>query len=142
MLWDMWHFAKINGNKDKPFVAVLDEAQNLSFSDDSPGGMIMTEGRKFGWSAWCATQSLKVLNSDEVTRLMQAAVRLYFKPADSDVVSIAKQINSADYKDWQTPLTNLKKGECIVVGDRLQRDGSFKPGKPVRTKVTSFEERS
>lgn len=141
MLWDMWHYAKKNGNKDKPFIAVLDEAQNLSHAENSPSGLILTEGRKFGWSAWYATQSLKVLNDDEVTRLMQSAFKLYFKPTNDEIVAIAKQLNPMDANEWKTALMNLKKGECIVSGDRIQRDGGFKPGRPTVTQVTSFENR-
>ena len=141
MLWDMWHYTKKNGSKDKPFVVVLDEAQNLSHADNSPSGLILTEGRKFGWSAWYATQSLKVLNDDEITRLMQAAFKLYFKPTAGEIISMAKQLNPSDANYWRQPLTNLKKGECIVVGDRIQNNGEFKPGKPTVTKVTSFEDR-
>lgn len=141
MLWDMWHYAKKNGNKDKPFIVVLDEAQNLSHAANSPSGLILTEGRKFGWSAWYATQSLRVLNDDEITRLMQAGFKLNFKPTASEIISMAKQLNPTDVNEWRNPLINLKKGECIVVGDRIQRDGIFKPGKPTITKVTPFEER-
>ena len=141
MLWDMWHYTKKNGNKDKPFVVVLDEAQNLSHADNSPSGLILTEGRKFGWSAWYATQSLKVLSDDEITWLMHAAFMLYFKPTPDEIISMAKQLNPTDANYWRQPLTSLKKGECIVVGDRIQNNGEFKPGKPTVTKVTSFEER-
>ncbi len=141
MLWDMWHYAKKNGSKDRPFAVVLDEAQNLSHADNSPSGLILTEGRKFGWSAWYATQSLKVLNDDEVTRLMQSAFKLYFKPTDDEITSLAKQLNPSDTNEWKAPLLGLKKGECIVVGDRIQKDGKFKPSRPTITKVTSFDER-
>ena len=141
MLWDMWHYTKKNGNKDKPFIVVLDEAQNLSHAANSPSGLILTEGRKFGWSAWYATQSLKVLNDDEITRLMQAAFKLNFKPTAAEVTSMAKQLNPTDANEWKNPLINLKKGECIVVGDRIQRDGKFKAGKPTVTRVTPFEKR-
>lgn len=141
MLWDMWHFTKKNGSKDKPFAVVLDEAQNLSHADNSPSGMILTEGRKFGWSAWYATQSLKVLNDDEVTRLLQSAFKLYFKPTDAEIIPMAKQLNPNDANEWKASLSGLKKGECIVVGDRIQKDGSFRSGRPALTQVTSFEER-
>ena len=141
MLWDMWHFTKKSGNKDKPFAVVLDEAQNLSHAENSPSGMILTEGRKFGWSAWYATQSLKILNDDEVTRLLQSAFKLYFKPTDIEIVSLAKQLNPNDVNEWRAPLNSLKKGECIVVGNRIQKDGIFRPSRPTLTRVTSFEER-
>lgn len=90
MLWDAWYYTKKYGLKDKPFVVVLDEAQNLSHTMKSPSAAILTEGRKFGWSAWFATQSLKVLKDDEVVRLLQSAFKLYFKPTDDEMVKISK----------------------------------------------------
>lgn len=141
LLWDMWHYTKKYGSKDKPFVVVLDEAQNLSHTLSSPSGMILTEGRKFGWSAWYATQSLKVLSEDEIVRLMQSAFKLYFKPTDEEIVAMAKQLNPTDFNEWRAPLTNLKKGQCIVVGSRIQKDNKFGIGRPTITNVTPFEER-
>ena len=142
LLWDLWHFAKSKGNKDLPFVVVLDEAQNLSHKLNSPSGMILTEGRKFGWSAWYATQSLNVLNSDEITRLMQAAFKLYFKPADNEIIAMSKQLNPSDPSEWRGALTSLKKGQCIVTGSRTQSNGRFESGRPLTVTVSSFEERS
>ena len=79
MLWDAWYYTKKFGSKDKPFVVVLDEAQNLSHTIKSPSAAILTEGRKFGWSAWFATQSLKILKDDEVVRLLQASFKTIFQ---------------------------------------------------------------
>lgn len=141
LLWDLWHFAKSKGNKDLPFVVVLDEAQNLSHKLNSPSGMILTEGRKFGWSAWYATQSLNVLNSDEITRLMQAAFKLYFKPADNEIISMSKQLNPSDPSEWRGTLAALKKGQCIVAGSRTQSNGQFEAGRPLTVTVSSFDER-
>lgn len=141
LLWDMWHYTRKYGNKDRPFIVVLDEAQNLSHTLTSPSGMILTEGRKFGWSAWYATQSLKILSDDEIIRLMQSAFKLYFKPTDDEIVAMAKQLNPTDHNEWKMPLTNLKKGQCIVVGSRIQSDGKFGIGRPTITSVAPFEER-
>ena len=141
LLWDMWHYTKKYGSKDKPFVVVLDEAQNLAHTLSSPSGMVLTEGRKFGWSAWYATQSLKISSEDEIVRLMQSAFKLYFKPTDEEIVSMAKQLNPSDFNEWRAPLTNLKKGQCIVVGSRIQKDGKFGIGRPTITSVTAFEDR-
>lgn len=142
MLWDLWYYTTKNGNKEKPFVVVLDEAQNLSHKDKSPSCKILTEGRKFGWSAWYATQSLKVLDDEEVTRLMQSAFKLYFKPTDDEIVKMAKQLDPTDGSSWLSALKGLKKGQCIVVGERLRKDGKFGITKPTITKVSSFEERN
>lgn len=141
MLWDAWYYTKKTGNKNKPFVVVLDEAQNLSHKTSSPSAAILTEGRKFGWSAWFATQSLKVLADDEVVRLLQAANKLYFKPTDDEMNKMAKQLDMTDSSMWMEALKNLKKGQCIVVGDRIGMNGEFGKTKPTITTVASFEER-
>ena len=88
MLWDAWYYFKKNGSKNNPFVVVLDEAQNLSMKMGSPAEVILREGRKFGWSSWFATQSLKSLSDVEVVNLHQAAYSLYFKPTDDEVMKI------------------------------------------------------
>ncbi len=141
MLWDLWYYSIKNGNKDKPFVVVLDEAQNLSHKSKSPSCKILTEGRKFGWSAWYATQSLKVLDDEEVTRLMNASFKLYFKPTESEVVKMSKQLDPMDGNMWLTALNGLEKGQCIVVGDRVKPDGKLGKVKPVITNVMPFSER-
>lgn len=141
MLWDVWYYTQKHGTKDKPFVVVLDEAQNLSHKDSSPSAKILTEGRKFGWSAWYATQSLKVLSDDEVVRLMQAAYKLYFKPTDDEIPKISKQIDPTDGSAWLSSIKNLNKGQCICVGDRIRPDGSFGSVKPCVVAVESFDGR-
>ena len=141
MLWDAWYYTKQKGNKNKPFVVVLDEAQNLSHKQNSPSAAILTEGRKFGWSAWFATQSLKILKDDEIIRLLQASTKLYFKPTDEEIKKISKQLDPTDGDIWLAPLNNLKKGQCIVVGDRTGLNGKFGSTKPTITNVTQFEDR-
>ena len=143
MLWDAWHYNKKYGNKDTPFVVVLDEAQNLSHKSDSPSAMILTEGRKFGWSAWFATQSLKVLDDDEIVRLQQASFKLYFKPTDDELTRIAKQLDPSipNGGPWVNNLKHLNKGQAIVVGDRVKADGIFGHVGPTITSISSFEER-
>ena len=141
MLWDMWYYTKKVGTKDKAFVVVLDEAQNLSHSVKSPTKAILTEGRKFGWSGWFATQSLGVLKNDEIVRLLQAAFKLYFKPADNEIIKTARQLDVTGEKDWLSEVQNLKKGQCIAVGDKMKSNGKVGPAAPTITSVTSFEKR-
>ena len=54
---------------------------------------------------------------------------------------MAKQLNPTDVNEWKSPLTNLKKGQCIVVGDRVKPDGTFGSARPVVTSVLSFDMR-
>lgn len=141
MLWDAWYYTKKFGSKDKPFVVVLDEAQNLSHTIKSPSAAILTEGRKFGWSAWFATQSLKILKDDEVVRLLQASFKLYFKPTDDEMTKISKQIDVTGDGNWLSVIQGLQKGQCIVVGDRMLANGKVGAVSPTVTNVLSFENR-
>ena len=122
MLWDIWNFSVKTGDESKPFILVMDEAQNLSHSESSPSGKILTEGRKFGISAWYATQFMKPqLTDDEIQRLQQAGQKLYFCPPDDGVETVAKSIDitSQGKKEWSERLKKLKKGECVTCGNMV-----------------------
>lgn len=143
-LWDAWYSLTKFGNKDTPFVVVLDEAQNLSFQKESPAEKILREGRKYGWSAWFATQFLKgALDSGEISNLQQAAERLYFKPSGEEMAYVASQIadDKSDVAEWLNTVKNLQKGQCIVQGDRIKPNGQFGAHRPTLVSVTSFKDR-
>lgn len=144
MLWDAWYSITKFGDKSRPFVVVLDEAQNLSFKEASPAEKILREGRKYGWSAWFATQFLKgALDSGEISNLQQAAERLYFKPSGEEATYVAKQISSDKSEDemWNNTVKNLQKGQCIVQGDRVKPNGQFGAARAALVNVTSLGER-
>lgn len=143
ILWDMWYYSVKNGSEDKPFAVILDEAQNLSFGDKAPTTKILTEGRKFGWSGWFATQFLKgQLKPEEINRLQQAALRIYFKPADDEIQSMANSIDPGkkDINRWIKQLQNSQKGECVVIGDGVYGESQRK-SVPIPVKVSSIGER-
>ena len=141
MLWDLYYFSKKAGTKDKPFAVVLDEAQNLSHKNGSPSESILREGRKFGWSAWFATQSLKSLADEEIVNLQQAPLKLYFKPTAEEMLKMAKLVDPDNSQQWIAPLKNLRKAQCIVDVGRVKPDGTFGAMKPAVTDVTSFAKR-
>ncbi|WP_343274461.1 winged helix-turn-helix domain-containing protein [Ligaoa zhengdingensis] len=143
MLWDIWSYSIKNGDESKPFILVLDEAQNLSHSDRSPSAKILTEGRKFGLSGWYATQFMKPqLSDDEIQRLQQAGQKLYFCPPDDGVTMVAKNIdiNAQGAKEWAERLKKLKKGECVTCGSMV-RGGKWVKYDPKVIKISSMEER-
>lgn len=143
ILWDMWYYSVKNGKESKPFAVILDEAQNLSFGDKAPTTKILTEGRKFGWSGWFATQFLKgQLKPEEINRLQQAALRIYFKPADDELQSMANSIDpeKKDINRWIKQLKGAKKGECVVIGDGVYGETRQKTA-PIQIKVPSMGER-
>lgn len=143
LLWDIWSFCVKNGDETKPFVLVLDEAQNLSHGEKSPSAKILTEGRKFGISGWYATQFMKPqLSDDEIQRLQQAGQKLYFCPPDDGIMTVAKNIDitAAGAREWSERLKKLKKGECVTCGNMVRR-GKWLKYDPRIIKVTSFQER-
>lgn len=143
LLWDIWSFCVKTGDESKPFILVLDEAQNLSHGEKSPSAKILTEGRKFGISGWYATQFMKPqLTDDEIQRLQQAGQKLYFCPPDEGVLTVAKNIDitSQGTKEWSEKLKKLKKGECVTCGNMI-RNNQWSKYNPRVIKVTSFKER-
>lgn len=144
ILWDLYSYACTNGNKNSPIPVVLDEVQNLDQKLDSPLGKMLTEGRKYGLSLILATQTLSNLKKDEQDRLFQAAHKLFFAPAETEIQSYAKLLEQAvpgsNKKAWLDELAKLKKGECISVGLHMNENGYVEQGAKV-VKVSSLDKR-
>ncbi|WP_375105969.1 DNA phosphorothioation-dependent restriction protein DptH [Lysinibacillus fusiformis] len=144
ILWDLWNFSVRNGNKNNPLPVIMDEAQNLDHTEESPSARILTEGRKFGWSAWYATQFLKSqLDASELARLQNASQKIYFAPPEQELSTIASSLANEQYdrKYWEKVLSNLKKGQCIVQGPNLERNGSLSPTQSVLVNISSLNDR-
>lgn len=115
LLWDLWYYKKQNGSEEKPLPLVIDEAQNLDHSAKSPTAKILTEGRKFGFSGIFSTQFLQgQLTKDEISRLQMSSQKIYFKPPDNEMNSIASDFD--DKNKWKQELKKLVKGRCINKG--------------------------
>ena len=143
LLWDIWNYCVKTGDEKHPFVIVMDEAQNLSHKEGSPSEKFLSEGRKFGISGWYATQFMKPqLTDDEIQRLQQADQKLFFRPPDDGVITVAKSINidSQESKEWAAKLKSLKKGECVTCGSMVRNDKWTKYD-PRIIRITSFGER-
>ncbi|WP_102345887.1 DNA phosphorothioation-dependent restriction protein DptH [Bacillus sp. Marseille-P3661] len=128
ILWDLWNYSVQNGNKNKPMPVIMDEAQNLDHTEKSPSARILQEGRKFGWSAWYATQFLKAqLDSDELARLQMASQKVYFSPPEQELSNIAASLakDNQEKKLWENKLASLRKGQCIVHGPIKNENGEL-----------------
>jgi DNA phosphorothioation-dependent restriction protein DptH len=122
VLWDLNAFVRGIGNKNIPKVVVLDEAQNLDLTEQSPVAKYLTEGRKFGLSLILATQTMENLKGDKLSRLFQAGHKLFFRPAENEFQEHAKLMQSSvggSVSDWIAKLAELKKGECYSLGPSL-----------------------
>lgn len=133
ILWDLFSFAQ-SGNVDKPLPIVLDEAQNLDFGSNSPSEKILREGRKFGLSAWFATQTFSNFTQAERTVLENAATSIFFKPAESELSLVARKMNITN----QDELRYLQKGECIIQGQFME-DGNLSEPKSLKVKVPEIK---
>jgi DNA phosphorothioation-dependent restriction protein DptH len=144
ILWDLWNYKLQSGTQEKPFSVILDEAQNLDHSEKSPSAKVLTEGRKFGWSGWYATQFMKgQMSSDEIMRLQNSGQKLYFAPPEGEIASIAGNLSNdpIERKSWENSLKNLKKGQCIFVGATQNSDKSLFPSKTVVVNIDSLKSR-
>ncbi|MGG0176415.1 DNA phosphorothioation-dependent restriction protein DptH [Gottfriedia acidiceleris] len=144
ILWDLWYYKLQHGSQNIPLPVILDEAQNLDHSEKSPSAKILTEGRKFGWSGWYATQFLKgQLSSDEISRLQMSSHKIYFAPPDAEISSIASVLShdANSRKEWEKTLSSLQKGQCISYGPMLVEDGSLKQFQPVVINIASLNDR-
>lgn len=144
ILWDLWNYKLQTGNQKNPFSVIMDEAQNLDHSEKSPSAKVLTEGRKFGWSGWYATQFMKgQMSSDEIMRLQNSAQKIYFSPPEGEISSIASNITNdpVDRKYWENKLKNLQKGQCIFVGATRNSDGSLMPSKTAVVDIDSLSSR-
>lgn len=122
LLWEIWYYAQ-RGNEDQPLPVVLDEAQNLSFKSGSPSDKILREGRKFGITAWFATQSFVNFKPAEMSALENATTSIYFHPIDSDFKGVSEKLYLE--KRDQVLLHGLGKGECFVRGKFLLPTGEL-----------------
>jgi DNA replication protein DnaC len=142
MLWDIWSFCTKTGDETKPFILVMDEAQNLDHGEKSPSAKILTEGRKFGISGWYATQFMKPQLSDDEIQRLQSGQKLYFCPPDDGVDTVAKNLDTTPQgkKDWAARLKKLRKGECVTSGSMIRND-KWTVYPPKVIKVPSMQER-
>ncbi|SHE49820.1 ATP-binding protein [Desulforamulus putei] len=145
VLLDLYWYYRSCGNEARPRPVVLDEVQNLDHAEGGSLAGMLREGRKFGLSLLLATQTLSNLKQEERDRLFQAAHKLFFRPADTELRSFANIIAHATGErpeDWVDRLANLGRGECYSLGYVWREsDGKLKGNHYVKIKVTALTER-
>ena len=133
----------IGGQDSK--VIVLDEVQNLDHKEGSPISKYLREGRKFGLSLILATQTMSNMKKDERDRMFNAAHKLFFKPADTELKSFAEIAALATRQrvdEWIRKLSSLKKGECFSIGPVLDVSGEHLATRAIKIRITALGERT
>jgi len=125
-------------------LVVLDEIQNLDHSQGGPVAGFLTEGRKFGISLILATQTLSNLHVEERDRLFQAAHKLFFKPAETEIKEYARILENAQGEKtdvWIERLAALNKGECYSLGPSLNPVTGHLEDKAFKIRITTLGDR-
>ncbi len=143
-LIDAFWYYRTCGTQESSRVLVLDEVQNLDHQDGAPLAQMLREGRKFGFSLILATQIMSSLERDERDRLFNAAHKLFFRPADTELrtyADIAAVSTSERTDTWMSRLSSLKKGECYSLGQSLNQTTGKLELKAYRIGVTALQHR-
>ena len=100
-------------------IVILDELQHMSLDASSAVSGILREGRKRNLSAVLSTQFTGKYNKAQIQTLQQVANIIFFKPADDEVRTFAKIIDSRNAKIWECKLSNLERGQAILKGNYI-----------------------
>ncbi len=112
-----WRYYRIWGQDvNVPLYLVCDEFQNLNHRVNSILEEMLCEGRKFNVNLIMTTQTLERFNKKEVAMLLQAATKLYFRPAENEIRKVSGYIGD-DPRAWMSVLRGLRLGECMAIGD-------------------------
>lgn len=116
ILASIWRKARNHRGIDEKLTIVIDEFQNLALKKHSTLVEMLREARGYGINLVLATQSLSGFSVEVKAAINQTAVQLYFKPINSDIVSIARCIQAENEDQWRVVLRTLQVGQCVAIG--------------------------
>ena len=121
ILYDLYNFKITEGFFDFPFFTVLDNSQNINFSDNSIINKLLVKGKEYGFSFAFLTENIETIKS-----LNSVEDRIYFTPNDNSLDYIVKLLDSIDDgKSWKEDLLNLDDDECIISNYSKSSDGNL-----------------
>ena len=116
--WIFFYGSK-GGFKQRGIVVYIDEAQNLSYTPDSPMYLLLNESRKFNIAVFMAAPSLKAGGKRGMNIATMCGTTLYFKPLSADIDDIAGLIDPIFRADCAEALKHLPVGQCMVTGNLI-----------------------
>ncbi|MBR1851864.1 MAG: hypothetical protein IJ794_01610 [Lachnospiraceae bacterium] len=110
--------------RESGITIMVDEAQNLDYSENSPVIMLLNESRKHNVRLMFAMPSITESKKSNKA-LSQCGVCLYFSPSDNDKGEFADLVcnGSVSKAYWTFVLSKLERGKFIATGNVLI-DGS------------------
>ena len=102
------------------YIICLDEIQHLNLSCGSTVHKMLRESRKYGIAMLLSTQFLGDLKDRESKlALEQAAQKIFFRPPESNLLSIARSIDVENRQKWQVILRDLEVFEYVFAGNGI-----------------------
>ena len=102
------------------YIICLDEIQHLNLSCGSTVHKMLRESRKYGVAMLMSTQFLGNLKDRESKLVLeQAAQRIFFRPPESNLLSIARSIDVENRRKWQVILRDLEAFEYVFAGNGI-----------------------
>lgn len=117
MLAVMWRVLRTGYAQLEDITIVIDEFQNLSLTRGSVLMEMLREARKYGVQIILATQTTASFSKEVSAALNQAAVQLFFRPANCDVKRIAEKISPENPDYWVIRIKQLQVGQAVAVGE-------------------------
>lgn len=118
ILSDLWGEI-IKGHLGK-FLICLDEIHNLNLNSGSAAHKMLRESRKYGVAMLISTQFVGTLKDREVKLALEQAVqRIFFRPPESNISSIARSIDAENRQKWHGLLQGLGVFEYVFVGNGI-----------------------
>lgn len=113
----LWKQLRIRGKCIHNITLEIDEFQNLDIDKSTILFQLLSEARKYGLRLILSTQTLTIFSRQQLAIINQAAVKLFFQQAASDLKKVADLIDSAHRDRWIDELRRLKVGQAITVGE-------------------------
>lgn len=111
-IWDAW---TADPRHDHPLVLLLDECQNLNWTEGGMAVRILREGRKFGIAGWFSSQWIS--SKVAIPALAQAALQAHFRPDDVNLEPLAKRLGQGDglkTLQYRKLIRSLRVGQFIL----------------------------
>lgn len=125
-------------HKDMPLDIIVDEAQNQSFSDDSPLRKLLKEGRSSRLSVCIATQDFYGSNTELGSAVGKVGLQVFFRPTNNSRKLVAEELNLR--KEEAAALDNMLRGEAIMKGSFYSTGLNRNNPATLRGKVCRFGE--
>lgn len=116
-LRSLWIRVKKIGYRGEEVIIYIDEFQRLTLNRKSIIPSMLCEARQFGIFFLLVTQTFERFSSGLRSSLEQAAIHVFFKPADSEIKKLEELLLYSSSEKMKVRFRNLKRGQAIACGE-------------------------